>query len=235
LFLGQLNDRPTIWQCKHFPNGLGPKQRPQVKESLRTAVEHFKPVQWILMISIDLDSKAHEWFQKLQRSYAGKTAIGFFQASDIVRELIRRRSLQDAFFPGAVFDAVAVRRCLTGLGDATPGDLDRLVQEPMDELIARLEQADARFNYQISYGPNVGPEIAATPPSHPMLIASLLEEGKRIDVFARDLKALCLDLRRLNSPLLARVSIRSMNCFEQVGRTNFKTMRYCMLGRRLIS
>jgi hypothetical protein len=82
LFEGHLNSRPTVWQCKHFPNGLGPRQRPQVTESLRTAVRHFRPSQWILVVSIDLDRKTHQWFQKLQRSYAQKTAIGLFQGQN---------------------------------------------------------------------------------------------------------------------------------------------------------
>lgn len=193
LFVGQLKDRPTVWQCKHFPNGLGPKQRPQVTESLRTATKHYKPAHWVLVISTDLDAKAHQWFQKLQRSYTARTAVGIMQASDIVRELIHRRNIRDTFFPGAVLDTVTVNRSLKGLSAPNAEDLARFSQDRMDELVARLEEVDARFNYQIVFGPNIGAEIATATPNHPLLVASVLEEGKRIDVFARDLQAIRLD------------------------------------------
>jgi hypothetical protein len=193
LFEGQLKRQPAIWQCKHFPNGLGQRQRPQVKESLRAALKYFKPRQWILVVSIDLDRKAHEWFQKLQQSYAEKTVIGLFQASDIVRELIYRRNLREAFFPGAVLDTIMVRRAIEGLGEATSEDLEHLAKEKLDELIARLEEADARFSYQIVYGSNVGADIAAAAPAHPLLVASVVDQDKRIDIFARDIDALILD------------------------------------------
>lgn len=198
LFEGQLNGNPTIWQCKNFPNGLGPRQRPQVTESLRAALKYFKPVQWILVVCVDLDTKGHKWFQKLQRSYEKKTTVGLFQASDIVRELIYRRSIRDTFFPGAVFDTITVARAIKELGEVPTEQLQQLASEPIDELIARLEQADARFDYRIVYGPNIGADIAESPPEHPLLVASVLDGEKRIDVFARDVEALKLDPPRVN-------------------------------------
>jgi hypothetical protein len=201
LFEGMLKDRPTIWQCKHFPNGLGVKQRPQVKESLRAALKYFKPKQWILVVSVDLDRKGHEWFQKLKQSYATKTSIGLFQASDIVRELIHRRKLRDAFFPGAVIDAVMVRRAIADLSNQTLAEVEQGASQQLDELLARLEEADARFDYQIVYGPNVGAEIAAGIPDSPRLVASVLDDKKRIDVYARDIDALTLDPPKVNFTL----------------------------------
>ena len=201
LFEGQLKGQPTIWQCKHFPNGLGPTQRPQVKKSLRSALKYFKPKQWILVVSIDLDRKAHQRFQKLQLSYGQKTAIGLFQASDIVRELIYRRNLRDVFFPGAVVDTIMARRAIQGLGKPTSEELAKLANEQIDELIARLEEADGRFNYQIVHGPNVGLDIASVTPPHPLLIASVFDQDKRINVFARDLEAIALDPPKVNFTL----------------------------------
>ncbi|MGA2903029.1 MAG: restriction endonuclease [Candidatus Korobacteraceae bacterium] len=201
LFEGRLKDQPAIWQCKQFPNGLGPKQRPQVKESLRAALKYFNPKQWVLVVSIDLDRKAHEWFQKLQQSYAQRTAIGLFQASDIVRELIYRRNLRDAFFPGAVVDTVMVRRAIQGLGEPTSDELSQLANGQLDELIARLEAVDGRFNYQIVHGPNVGADIASATQPHPLLIASVFDQDKRINVFARDLEAITLDPPKINFTL----------------------------------
>ncbi|MGE5111178.1 MAG: hypothetical protein ACM3JB_10000 [Acidobacteriaceae bacterium] len=193
LFEGELKTQPTIWQVKHFPNGLGPRQRPQVRESLKAALKYFKPIQWILVVSVDLDRKGHEWFQKLQRSYSDKAAIGLFQASDIVRELISRRNIRDVFFPGALIDTIAVRRAIKDMGEIETEDLENQAKESLDELLARLEEADARFNYQIVYAPNAGPDIVEVAPEHPLLIASVFKDERRIDVFARDLDALRLD------------------------------------------
>lgn len=192
-FLGRLNGRPTIWQPKQFPNGLGPRQRPQVTGSLRAVLKSFTPVQWVLVISIDLDLKAHQWFQKLQKSYEQKTCIGLFQASDFVRELVHRRNLREAFFPGATFDAVTLRQALRGVNALNSFDLDGLTRERMDDLVARLEAEDARFSYQIVYAPDVGEDIAKAAPNHPLLVASVLDESKRVDIFARDLQAIRLD------------------------------------------
>jgi hypothetical protein len=159
LFEGALSGGSTIWQCKHFPNGLKAKQRPQILKSLNDAIDNFKPERWILVLSIDFDTSAHEWFQKVQAKYAAKTSIGQFLASDIVRELIHRRKLRDAFFPGAVLDTITVRRSLEGLGTMDQKALDDLSAKNLDEQIARLEEFDARFDYRISYAPNGGADI----------------------------------------------------------------------------
>ncbi|MGC9971803.1 MAG: restriction endonuclease [Bryobacteraceae bacterium] len=216
-FAGQLDEHPTIWQCKHFPNGLRAKQRPQVTKSLRTAVHHFHPAQWILVVSIDLDAAANRWFQKLQGSYANRCSLGLFQASDIVRELVHRRNLRDAFFPGAVLDTITLQRALKGLHLANGGDLDHLAQDRIGELIARLEEADARFNYQIVYGPNVGADIATAPPNHPLLVASVVSDDKRIDVFVRDLQAVRLDPPRLTFDVRSS-GLRKINELLRTGR-----------------
>lgn len=193
LFLGQLQSGPSIWQCKHFPNGLRPRQRPQVVKSLRDAVINFKPRTWILVISTDLDAKGHQWFQKLQGNYAPNTQVGLFQGSDIVRELIHRRRLREAFFPGAVIEGVMVQRALMDLGEKSLSELDLSTQGRLDEMIARLEDADSRFNYRLSYGPDVGAKIAEERPSNPLLLATFFDDEKRVDIFARDLAALKLD------------------------------------------
>lgn len=217
VFLGELRDKPAIWQCKHFPNGLRARQRPQVLDSLRTAICNFHPRAWILVVPIDLDEKSHSWFEKVKHAYATKVALGLFQASDIVRELIHRRNLRDAFFPNAVLDSVTVQRAISGIGKTDASTLDSLAKESIDELVARLEEHDARFTYQVVYGPNVGSEIAEYPPSHPLLLASVGDTRKRIDVFARDLQALRLDPPSTNFTL-NDVGFRKLQEFLRTGR-----------------
>jgi hypothetical protein len=98
VYEGVLDGRPTIWQCKQFPNGLGARQRAKAKESLKTALKNYHPRNWILVLPIDLDDKQHLWFDKLKRAYAAKVALGLFQGSDIVRELVYRRTLRSACY-----------------------------------------------------------------------------------------------------------------------------------------
>lgn len=198
LFEGSLATQPTIWQCKHFPNGLKNAQRPQATKSLKEAVKHFTPKNWILVISVDLDAKGFEWFQKLQKTYGEKTKIGLFQGSDIVRELIHRRNIRDTFFPSSVLDTIVVRRSLEGLDGMDTKSLDALGERGLDEQIARLEEADARFNYGISYGPNVGLNVANAKPISPLHIASVSMGTKRTDIFVRDSDAVSLDPPKIN-------------------------------------
>jgi len=85
VFQGSLEGRPTIWQCKQFPKGLGPRQRQKVKDSLKAAVKNYNPRNWILVLPIDLDDKQHVWYEKLKQAYSGKVTLGLFQGTDIVR------------------------------------------------------------------------------------------------------------------------------------------------------
>src|SRR5580658_5820170 len=52
---GHLDERPTIWQCKAFEHGIKDSQKQQIRESLKSALNHFRPRRWILCVSIDLD------------------------------------------------------------------------------------------------------------------------------------------------------------------------------------
>jgi hypothetical protein len=193
VFEGSLDGRPTIWQCKQFPNGLKSKQRGKVKASLKTALKNYDPQNWILVIPTDLDDKQHAWFDKLVSAYSAKTTVGLFQGSDIVRELICRRALRDAFFPGAVLDTITLRRATEGLAGLDRLDLEGQTDDKLSEIIARLEEADARFNYRLVYAPNAGPEALGDQPVGPLHVASLVRDDKRIDVLARDLDALRID------------------------------------------
>jgi len=217
LFEGTLTERPIIWQCKHFPNGFKATQKKQVKKSLDDAIENFKPEKWILVLSIELDTSGQEWFQQLQKDYADKTSIGLFQASDIVRELIYRRNIRDAFFPGAVLDTIAVRRSLEDLGTMNSQSLDALSKKSLDEQIARLEEADARFNYKISYGPNAGPEVAKASALGPLHVASVMEGPKRTDIFIRDLEAFRLDPPKIDFSV-NRKGLKKVQEFFRTGK-----------------
>jgi hypothetical protein len=193
LFSGMLSDGPAIWQCKHFTNGIKDSQRRKVVESLDTAIKNFAPRRWTLMVPIDLNSKEHEWFQGLQADYADKVLIELFQATDFVRELIPRRNIREAFFPTAVYDSINLLRQIAGTDTVDQTTLNAGSNKFLEEEIARLEEADPRFTFVVSYSANIGLDIKAPTTPGSRYFASILLGNKRIDVFVRDEEAVRLD------------------------------------------
>jgi len=126
IFAGELSDGPTIWQCKSFSQGIRESQKHQIRDSLKRAVRTFSPRRWILCLSIDMDSKTHRWFQRVQASYRDTVRIGLFDASRIVSELMHRRTLRNHFFPGAALDPVELKRLLTKSGELSTEELEKL-------------------------------------------------------------------------------------------------------------
>ena len=126
LFAGELSGKPVIWQCKAFPNGVGKSQKDQIRKSLRTALKHFSPSYWILCLSVDLDTKTSSWFENLKKSYESKVRIGKMFASDIVNELLHRRTLRNHFFPNASLDVIELKRLAARTGDMSAEELERV-------------------------------------------------------------------------------------------------------------
>jgi len=155
------------------------------------------------MVPIDLNTTEHEWFQNPQAEYAQKIVIELFQASDFVRELIQRRNIRDVVFPGAVFDTVAFLRKLEGTDAIDRSSLAAATNKYLEEEIARLEEADPRFTYRVSYASNIGLDVAAFTPLGPKHITSIVVGNKRIDIFVRDTEAARLDPPRIGFTLNA--------------------------------
>jgi hypothetical protein len=166
-------------------------------KSLNTALGNFLPRRWTLVIPVDLNDTEQEWFQKLKSDYSQKTTIELFQASDFVRELIQRRNIRDVVFPGAVFDTIAFLRKLEGTGAIDGASLSATTNKYFEEELARLEEADPRFTYRVSFATNMGFDMAAFTPLGPKHTASIVLGNKRIDVFVRDIEAARLDPPRI--------------------------------------
>jgi hypothetical protein len=188
VFTGILAEMPVIWQCKAFSNGIGKSQKQQIRDSLKEAVKNFKPREWILCLSVDMDAKTYSWFQKLTQSYKEKTSIGLFSASDIVHELIHRRPLREHFFPGAAIDIVGLKRLITKTGELTPEELQQLNETNLEDYIERLRERDARFNYEIVFNSEGGPNVAN--PQRPGLMLSIKRGSQTVNVLARDVAAI---------------------------------------------
>lgn len=190
VFAGELFGKPSIWQCKSFPNGVGKSQKSQIKKSLKTALTHFSPAFWILCLSVDMDAKARRWFEKLKKSYESTVKIDDLSASEIVGEVIHRRSLRNHFFPGAAIDPVELKRLITKTGDMSTDELERITDANVEEFIERLKERDPRFNYQVVFDGDLGPPSSRGNAVHPSLVMSMWTEGKTVNVIARDVASL---------------------------------------------
>jgi len=218
LFCGDLTCGPTIWQCKCFQAALvGKSQKEQIKRSLRDAEKSSSPRRWVLCLNIDFDTKAHRWFQRLQSSYAAKgITIELVQASDIVRELIFRHTLRNHYFPDA--QLLDVVRNLIGSSDkVTENDLEMIPGEDIEQYIDRLRAKDPRFDYDVTFGGDRGPDVFP-PPAEPGLVAAITDGRKMIKAYARDGQALALDPVGF-SMTLAGTGIEKMDSLVRTGRS----------------
>jgi len=204
-FLGELTSGSVVWQSKVFPNGVKNPQREQIRRSLKTAVDKIRPAIWVLCLSVDMDIRAHQWFEKLTKSYAARVAIGLCQASDIVAELMHRKALRECFFPGAALDIAEIRAMLLRTNKATDDELSKIAMEDAEQLIERLKTRDARFNYELVVSPEGG--ILRKPASD---VAFSISKGTlTVNAFPRDVEALRSDPPKLQVT------------FKGLGRENF--------------
>jgi len=160
---GQLDESPTIWQCKSFPNGIKDSQKRQIKESLDQALRHFTPRRWILCLSTDMDIRALRWFQRLAASRANATQIVLWPASDLVRELLYQHTIREAFFPNTVIGTREVREALAKTGELSETELATMTAENADLYLQRLQAYDARFTYALTFTRDRQPERRVAP------------------------------------------------------------------------
>ncbi len=202
LFRGVLANKPAIWQCKLFANGIKDAQKKQIKKSLKTALNNFNPSLWTPCIPVDLDINAHSWFQKLIHLHAAKVTIELFDASMVVKELIFRRPIQKAFFPEAVLDVGEIKAMLLGTGGYTDEQLGKVADETVDQYIERLREREPRYDYQVSYlSGNAGLAASEARSSPPNTVMSVQEGNRRLDLLVRDVEALRKDPPRLTLEL----------------------------------
>jgi hypothetical protein len=196
LFVGDLESGATIWQCKAFSvTILGDSQRRQIRESLRDAVNNVQPRLWILCLNLSLDTKAVRWFQRLQQSYAkqGITVADPFDAMDLAKELMFRRTIRTQFFPNLTLDVQELKSLMkaaaSGMDKVDDADLEKLATENTEEYLDRLHDRDPRFIYEVTYGGERGPDVFP-PAMEPHLVSSMTDGRKTLKVYARDHEAL---------------------------------------------
>jgi hypothetical protein len=166
LFQGDLTEGATVWQCKAFTvTILGDSQKRQIKESQREAIKNVQPRLWILCLNLNLDTEAARWFQRLQESYAGQgiTVADPFDAMDLAKELMFRRTVRNHFFPNLTLDVQElkslVKAAARGMDKINDAELEKLATENTEEFLDRLRERDPRFTYEVTFGGERGPDV----------------------------------------------------------------------------
>jgi hypothetical protein len=183
---GQLDEQPTIWQCKSFLNGIKDSQKRQIKDSLDQALRHFKPRRWILCLTTDMDIRGLHWFQRLASSRANTIQITLWPASDLVRQLLYQHTIREAFFPNTVISTREVREALAKTGELTAAELSTITAETANLYIQRLQAYDTRFTYALTFVRDIQPERIQAPGA----LLTIFEENHILAVYGRDTEAL---------------------------------------------
>ncbi len=184
---GDLDARPTIWQCKSFSSGIGKSQRAKIVASFKRAL-NFMPRRWVLCMSVDMDPKATGWFQDLSRKYqAQKIEITFMGASEIVRQLIYEQTITERFFPQVVLNTSAIREQLARTKEFSVQELADLSDENIQIYLSRLQSYDARFSYELTLGRDKATPSGDRPKG---ALLSVYRGASVLHVFPRDAEAL---------------------------------------------
>lgn len=65
VLVGDLDDRPSIYQCKFFIDGIGDSQKQQIRESFRTVItKHPNISSWYLCVPIGLKINELSWWSR---------------------------------------------------------------------------------------------------------------------------------------------------------------------------
>jgi len=195
---GNLGERPIIWQCKRISERIGASQKQKIRGSLNRALKLHSPRKWILCLSIDPDPQALRWLQRLAQSRSGEVEMATMFASDIIHELHYRQTLVESYFPGIVLSTSRLREIAAKTTDLSDSDFNKLAEGNVSSYLARLQEKDPRFAYQIAYGRDtnsVSPPPAGT-------IATISSGAVTTHVLPRNIDAI-----RMNPPTM-RIKVR---------------------------
>ncbi|WP_263416274.1 hypothetical protein [Terriglobus albidus] len=185
---GRLKGGLSVWQDKHFPNGIKSSQKRNILESIGTVFKNYHPVQWTLCIPIDLTPEAREWFDSnVVDAYSSKASIELLQASNIVYFLLQYKKIRETFFPDVISDQNALRSMIMNSDNLSGRQKGILGGEYVSQYIADLESLDERFSYEVIVG---GSLPARDTRNRPGLLASIFDGRQTLNVLANDRVAL---------------------------------------------
>ena len=76
VLVGDLDDRPSIYQCKFFIDGIGDSQKQQIRESFRKVIiKHPNISSWYLCVPIGLKINELSWWSSWKSEMKAKYKI----------------------------------------------------------------------------------------------------------------------------------------------------------------
>jgi hypothetical protein len=195
---GQLDEHPTIWQCKSFPSGIKDSQKQKIRESLSQALKHFTPKRWILCLSIDMDPPVLRWFQRLAKSHSADVQIESWSATGIVHQLLYQDTIREQFFPSTILNTIMIREGLLGTNAFTIDELASLNDQNVGSYLARLQAHDTRLRFEITFNRDREPSKVIAPGA----LLSMTTGSTVVQVFPNDQE----ELKR--RPLEVHFSVR---------------------------
>ena len=144
----------TIWQFKHFPQGIGKSQKGQIRGSLNRATAH-KPDRWVCVLSCDPDANGHRYFGKLKQEFKAKHGIEVvcMSGTEMTNLLLKHQRIRDLYFPTTELEIRSLRRILaeTHPGLARPkAAILKQVAEAVDYV--NTDSPDVKFSFVAEEG-----------------------------------------------------------------------------------
>ncbi len=191
-FYGQLDEKPLVWQCKHFPGRIKQPQQRQVLKSIKASFKTHPPSVWTLCVPIDLRTVEHSWFQRnVIDVYGGTEKIKLLQASDFLGELLQNRILRDEFFPEEALSRMQdVRKALTSTDGLTKDGLALIATEYAQQYLESTMKLEPRLDAILAVGGNSARRSGSQPFG---TIFSATRGDMTMHLVPKDIQSLALD------------------------------------------
>jgi len=98
-FIGEFSGKKEVYQHKFFCKTIGPSQRRQISNSLKTArTKHKQMSKWTLVVPKTLSPSEHTWFEEFQKKNKD-VEISLMDDTRINDVLLKNKDIADKFFP----------------------------------------------------------------------------------------------------------------------------------------
>ncbi|HEM6045500.1 ABC-three component system protein [Streptococcus orisratti] len=112
ILVGELNDRPSVYQCKFFINGIGESQKQQIRNSFSTVItSHPNISSWYLCVPIGLNIQELQWWStwKSKMKAQHKIKIELCDGAFLLKEFKKCSGYNSTFDDGIRNDLEQVR------------------------------------------------------------------------------------------------------------------------------
>lgn len=100
ILVGELTDRPSVYQCKFFINGIGESQKQQIRNSFSTVItSHPNISSWFLCVPVGLNIQELQWWStwKSKTKAQHKIKIELCDGAFLLKEFKKCSSYNSTF------------------------------------------------------------------------------------------------------------------------------------------